>query len=77
MFLTLAPERLLSLTLCFWDSRCGCKPETIESLAMDIVPFDHGQSSLLIDATLSFILVSLIQIGQRIDSSLSCVFFAK
>ena len=50
------------------------KPETIESPAMQIVPFGHGQSSLLSDVTLSFLSVSLIQIGDRMDSSLSCVF---
>ena len=77
MFLTLAPENLFTLTLCFWDSRSGCKPETIESPAMHVVPFGHGQSSLLLDATLSFISVSLIQIGGRMDSSLSRVFFAE
>ena len=54
MFLTLAPEKLFTLTLCFWDSRPGCKPETTESPAMHIVPFGHWQSSLLLDATLSF-----------------------
>ena len=75
MSLTLAPENLFTLTLCFWDSRSGCKPKTIESPAVHIVPFGHGQSSLLLDTTLSFISVSLIQIGGRMDSFLSRVFF--
>ena len=76
MSLTSALEKLFNLIMYFWDSRPGCKPETTESQAMHIVPFDHGQSSLLLDATLSFISVSLIQTGERIDSSLSCDFFA-
>ena len=29
--LKLAPEKLFNLTLCFWDSRPGFKPETIET----------------------------------------------
>ena len=57
----------------FLGSRPVCRPETIESPAMQIAPFGHGQSSLLSDATLSFLSVSLIQIGDRMDSSLSCV----
>ena len=68
------PEKLLTLTLRFWSSRPGCRPETIESPVMQIVPFGHGQSSLLSDVTSSFISVSLIQIGDRVDSSLSSVF---
>ena len=48
MSLTLAPEKLFTLTLHFWDSRHGCIPETIESPATQIVPFGHGQSSLTI-----------------------------
>ena len=74
MSLTLAPEKLFTLTLLFRDSRPGWKPETIESPAMHIVHFGHRQSSLLSDVTLSFISVSIIQIGERMDSSLSCVF---
>ena len=73
MSLTLTPEKLFTLTLGFWDSRPGCRPETIESTAMQI-PFGHGQSSLLSDVTLSFLSASLMQIGDRMDSSLSCVF---
>ena len=52
MSLELAPENLFILTLRFWDNRPGCKPETIESPAMHIVPFAHGQASILSDATL-------------------------
>ena len=75
MSLTLVPEKLLALTLRFWDSRPGCRPGTIKSPAMQIVPFGHGQQSLLLsDVTLSSLSVSLIQIGDRMDSSLSCVF---
>ena len=59
---TSVPEKLFTLTLRFWDSKPGCKPETIES-AMHMVPFGHGQSLLLSDVTLSFISVSLIQVG--------------
>ena len=73
MSLTLAPEKLFTWTLSFWDSRPGCRPETIESPAMQI-PFGYGQSSLLSDVTLSFLSASLMQIGDRMDSSLSCVF---
>ena len=74
MSLTLVPEKLFTLTLSFLDSWPGCIPETIESPAMQIVSFGHEQSSLLSDVTLTFISVSLIQIGDRLDSSLSCVF---
>ena len=78
MSLTLPPEKIFTVTLRFWDSRPGCRPETTESPVMQIVPWiGHGQSSLLTDVTLPFILliqVSLIQIGDRMDSSLSCVF---
>ena len=74
MSLTLAPGNLFTLTLRFWDSRPGCRPKTIESPAMQIVPFGHGQSSLLSDVTLSFLSVSLKQIGDWMDSSFSCVF---
>ena len=63
--LTLAPEKLFTLTLCFWNGRPGCKRETTESLAMHIVPFDQRQFSLLSDVTLSFTSVSLTQISQR------------
>ena len=63
MSLTLAPEILFTLTLCFWDSKPGCRPETIESPAMQIVLFGDRQSSLLSDVTLSFISLWLIQIG--------------
>ena len=60
MSLTLALEKLFTLTLRFWDSKPGCRPETIESPAMQIVPFGHGQSSLLPDVTLLFLSVRLI-----------------
>ena len=70
MSLTFAPEKLFTLTLSFWDSR----PETIKSPAMQIVPFGLGQSSLVSDVTLSFLAVSLIQIGNKMGSSLSCLF---
>ena len=75
MSLTLATEKLFTLTLCFWNSRPGCKPETTESPVMHMVPFGHGQSSLLLNVTLLFISVSLIQIGERMNSSLPCVFW--
>ena len=74
MSLTMAPEKLFTLTLRFRDSRPGYKPLTIESPAMHIVPFGHGQSSLLSDVTLLFISVSLMQISERTNSSLSFVF---
>ena len=74
MSLTLAPEKLFTLTLRFWDSRSGCKHEKIESPGMHIILFGLGQSSRLSYVTLSFISVPLIQIGERMDSSLSCVF---
>ena len=74
MSVTLVPEKLFTLTLRFWDSRPGCRPKTIESPAMQIVPFGHGPSSPLPDVTLSFLFVSLTQIGDRMNSSLSCVF---
>ena len=55
MSLTLPPEKNFTLTLRFWDSRPGCRPETIESPAMQIVPWiGHGQSSLLTDVTLYY-----------------------
>ena len=60
MSLTLALEKLFTLTLRFWDSRPGCRPEITESPAMQIVPFGHGQSSLLPDVTLSLLSVRLI-----------------
>ena len=50
------------------------KPETIESPAMQIVPFGHGQSSLLSYVILSFISVLMVQIGEKMRSSLSCAF---
>ena len=70
MSLTFASEKLFTLTLSFWDSW----PETIESPATQIVPFGLGQSSLLSDVTLSFLAVSLIQIGNRMGSSLLYLF---
>ena len=60
MSLTLAPEKRFTLTLHFWDSRPGCRPETIEPPAIHAVPFGHGQSSLLSNVTLSFLSVSQI-----------------
>ena len=62
MSLTLAPEKVFTLTLRFWDSRLGCRPERIESPVMQIVPVGHGPSSLLSDVTLLFLSVSLMQI---------------
>ena len=41
MSLTLAPFTL-TVTLCFQDSRPGCKPETTESPVVPIVPSGHG-----------------------------------
>ena len=78
MSITMAPEKLFSLTLCFWNSRPGCKPEIIESLVIYIVPFGYRQSLPLLDAILSFISFSLIRIGEIMDSSFSYVcFFAE
>ena len=37
MSLTLAPEKLLTLTLHFWDRRPGCRHETTQSPGMEIV----------------------------------------
>ena len=74
MSLTLASQKLFTLILCFWDGRPGCKPEAIKSPAMHIVPFGHGQSSLLSDVIISFISVSLIQISEKMDPSWSCAF---
>ena len=54
MSLTLAPEKLFTLTLRFRDSKPGSRPERIESPAIQIAPFGHGQPSLLSDVTLSF-----------------------
>ena len=65
MSLTLVPEKIFTLTLRFQDSRPGCRPERIESPAMQTVPFGHGPSSLLSDVTLSFLSISLIQIGDH------------
>ena len=39
MSLALTPEKFFTLTLRFWDSRPGCRPETTESPAMQVVPF--------------------------------------
>ena len=75
MSVTMAPEKLITLTLFFWNCRPGCKPEIIESLVIHIVPFGYGQSLPLLDATLSFMSFSLIQTGEKMDSSLSYVFF--
>ena len=62
---TLVPEKLFPSTLRFQDSRPGCRPERIESPAVQTVPFGHGPSSLLWDVTLSFLSISLIQIGDH------------
>ena len=65
MSLTLALEKLFTLTLCFWDSRPGCKPETTESPTIHIVPCGHGQSSIVrCHGIVFFFSVSYIQFGE-------------
>ena len=73
MSVTLAPGKVFTLTLRFRNSRHGCRPERIESPAMEIVPVGHRPFSLLLDVTLSFLSISMMQIGDWMDSSLSCV----
>ena len=42
MSLTLVPEKLFILNLCFGNTKFGCKPETIESPLIHVVPLGYG-----------------------------------
>ena len=71
MSLTLAPEKLFTLTLCFRDSRPGCKPETTESC---IFLWPWTVFTIVRCYFIIYISVSLMQIDESMDSSLACVF---